>query len=82
MEVYDVAIIPLITAVTELVKRMGLPEKFAAVFSAILGIIIGVIYVAPDNLQEGILVGLMMGLSASGLYSGVKNTAEGIKGDK
>jgi len=24
----------------------------------------------------------MMGLSAGGLYSGVKNTAEGIKGDK
>lgn len=81
MEIYDVAIIPLIVGVTELAKKLGLNDKFSAVFSAILGIVIGIVYIAPDNIQEGIMVGLMMGLSASGLYSGVKNTTEGIKGE-
>ena len=80
MEIYDIAIIPLIIGVTELVKRLGLPDKFAAVLSAFLGVVIGLVYVAPENPSEGILVGLAIGLAASGLYSGVKNTAEGIKG--
>ncbi len=80
MQVYDVAIIPLIIGVTELVKKLGLPDKFAALLSAVLGVLIGLVYVAPENPLEGILVGLSMGLAASGLYSGVKNTVEGIKG--
>ena len=80
MEIYDIAIIPLIVGVTELVKRLGLPDKFAAVLSAVLGIVIGLVYVAPNDPAKGVLVGLSMGLAASGLYSGVKNTMEGIKG--
>ena len=80
MEVYNVAIIPLIVGVVELAKKLGLPDKFAAVLSAILGVVIGLVYVAPDDPAKAVLVGLSMGLAASGLYSGVKNTAEGIKG--
>lgn len=80
MEIYDIAIIPLIIGVTELVKRLGLPDKFAALFSTVLGVVIGLVYVAPENPPKAILVGLSMGLAASGLYSGVKNTVEGIKG--
>ena len=79
MDIYDVAIIPLIIGVTELVKKLGLPNKFAALLSAVLGVVIGLVYVAPENPLEGILVGLSMGLAASGLYSGTKNTVEGVK---
>ena len=79
MQVYDVAIIPLIIGVTELVKKLGLPNKFAAILSAVLGVVIGLVYVAPENPLEGVLVGLSMGLAASGLYSGTKNTVEGVK---
>lgn len=79
MEVYDVAIIPLIVGVVELCKQVGLPNKFAAVLSCVLGVVIGLVYVAPDNPLKGVLVGLSMGLAASGLYSGVKNTVQGIK---
>ena len=79
MQVYDVAIIPLIIGVTELVKKLGLPDKFAALLSAVLGVLIGLVYVAPENPLEGVLVGLCMGLAASGLYSGTKNTVEGVK---
>lgn len=82
MEIYDIAIIPLIIGVTELMKKLGLPDKFAALFSAVLGTVIGIVYIAPENLSEAILVGLAMGLAASGLYSGTKNTVQGIKGQK
>ena len=58
MDIYDVAIIPLIIGVTELVKKLGLPGKFAALLSAVLGVLIGLVYVAPENPSEGILVGL------------------------
>jgi len=79
MEIYDVAIIPLIVGLVELVKKLGLPDKFAAVLSAVLGVVIGLVYVAPDDPAKGVLVGLSMGLAASGLYSGTKNTVEGVK---
>ncbi len=80
MQVYDVAIIPLIVGLVELAKKLGLPDKFAALLSAVLGVVIGLVYVAPNDPAKGVLVGLSMGLAASGLYSGVKNTVEGIKG--
>lgn len=80
MEIYNVAIIPLIVGVVELAKKLGLPDKFAAVLSAVLGVVIGLVYVAPNDPAKGVLIGLSMGLSASGLYSGVKNTVEGMKG--
>jgi hypothetical protein len=79
MQIYDVAIIPLIVGVVELLKQLGLPTKFAGAIAAVLGIVIGIVYVAPANIAEGLLVGLSLGLAAAGLYSGVKNTVEGIK---
>ncbi len=80
MEIYDVAIIPLIVGVVESLKQIGLPSKFAAVVAVILGVVIGIVYVAPGDIAKGVLVGLSLGLAASGLYSGVKNTVEGVQG--
>ncbi len=79
MTIYDVAIIPLIVGIVELLKEIGLPSKFAAVVSALIGIVIGIVYISPDDIKRGILVGLSLGLAASGLYSGTKSTAEGLK---
>lgn len=82
MEIYDVAIIPLIVGVVELLKMLGLPAKFAATAATALGIVVGIIYIAPGDIAKGVLVGLSLGLAASGLYSGVKNTNEGLHGKK
>jgi len=79
MEIYDVAIVPLIVGLVELLKQIGLPTEFAALASAIIGILIGVFYIAPDNIPKGIIVGLSLGLTASGLYSGIRNTVCGAK---
>lgn len=78
MEIYEVAIIPLIIGVVELLKSVGLPRKFSALGAAVLGILIGVFYMYPKEIPKGIIIGLSLGLSASGLYSGTKNTVQGI----
>lgn len=79
MTIYDISIIPLIVGIVELLKQIGLPSKFAALVSVLLGIAIGVVYISPDDIKKGILVGLALGLAASGLYSGTKSTVEGVK---
>ena len=79
MTVYDVALIPLIVAVVQMLKVVGLPVKFAALAAVGLGILLGVVYIAPQDILQGLLVGASVGLSASGLYSSTKNTIEGIK---
>lgn len=76
IEVYGVALIPLIMGLVELIKWFGFPKKLLPLASLTFGIVASIIYVNPNDLKGGILVGLMMGLSASGLYSGTKHTFE------
>lgn len=73
-EVYDVVLIPLIVGIVELFKKAGLSKKMSPLISLVVGIGFGVVYVANFDWKQGVLVGLMLGLSASGLYSGSKNT--------
>lgn len=75
-EVYDVALIPLIVGLVELCKRLGLKHKLLPVASLIFGLLAGIFYIYPDDIKGAILVGLVLGLSASGLYSSTKNTLE------
>lgn len=81
MEVYDVALIPIITGLVAVFCRLGVTKKFAPIVSLVLGLLIGIFYVYPDDIKGGILVGIMLGLSATGLYSGTKNTKELVKGE-
>lgn len=74
--VYGIAIIPLIIALVELGKRLGVPSKLLPVASLFLGVLGGLYFIVPDDPKQGIIVGIMMGLSASGLYSGSKHTLE------
>ncbi|AOV07572.1 hypothetical protein [Sporosarcina ureilytica] len=75
-EVYDVILLPLIVGIVEIFKRTGVHKKFLPLISLLLGIIVGVVYVTDFDWKQGILVGAMLGLSASGLYSSSKNTFE------
>lgn len=75
-EAYDVILVPLILGLVELFKRARLPKKLLPVVSLVFGVAAGVFYVYPSDIKGGIIVGLMLGLSASGLYSGAKNTIE------
>lgn len=60
-------------------KGLGFPKQFIPLLNLALGIIAGIIYVSPGNVSKAILIGIALGLSASGLYSGVKSVARGIR---
>lgn len=47
--------------------------------SIIFGVLLGMIYAGPTDLKRGIIMGIMLGLSASGLYSGTRSVHETIK---
>jgi hypothetical protein len=79
--IFEVALVPVIIGISEAAKRVGFPTKYIPVLNLALGIVAGFVYVAPGNPQEAALVGIALGLSASGLYSGAKNVVEGIKGE-
>ncbi len=79
MEFNETIIVPIIISIVELVKGIGLPKKFSALFGVVTGILIGVFYVAPGDLKQGLFKGAVYGLMAAGLYSGTKNTVEEIK---
>lgn len=81
-EVYDIAIIPVITGLIEIAKKMGLPNKFSPLIALALGIIAGVVYIEPQDVAGGIIIGIAVGLSASGLYEYSKDTIEGVKKSK
>lgn len=82
LEIYDVALIPLIIGIVELLKFTGLRKKLLPIVSLLFGVLAGIFYVYPGDLKGGILVGLMMGLSASGMYSGGKALIEQPESDK
>jgi L-cystine uptake protein TcyP (sodium:dicarboxylate symporter family) len=73
-QIYGLALVPLLIAVVAVFTKLGLPKKFAPVVSNVLGIVVGIVYLAPGDIKQGIIIGLALGLSSVGLYSGTKNT--------
>lgn len=71
---YDIALIPLVMAVVTVARTAGLPSRWAPLFSLVLSMAGAFVYVAPDDPKQAVLVGLVMGLSAIGAWSGAKNT--------
>lgn len=62
-------IIAVVLALTELIKRLGFMQaKYLPAVSVLLGILAGIIYVDVATYQEKIMFGLMIGLSAAGLF--------------
>jgi len=76
LEIYDVVLIPLIIGIVELLKMYGMPKKILPVTALLFGVVGGIVYIYPHDIKAGILIGLMMGLSASGLYSGGKTVVK------
>lgn len=71
-----------ILGVVELVKSVfGIDAKLAPIISVCLGLIFSIAYsfYGDTVLYEAIIMGLIVGLGAIGLYSGPKNTIEKFK---
>lgn len=78
------ATVPIIVALTQVVKMTGIiPDKYAPFVSIALGILISFL-LAHDthDMSANILAGILFGLAASGLYSGMQATSAAIKSDR
>lgn len=74
MELAQFAIlVPIVIGVVQVIKTVGLPNRFAPLASLVLGIA-GAVFLVGGALQVAILQGIIVGLTASGLYSGTKAT--------
>ena len=68
--------VALVIGISEIIKRLGLPAKFIPLVDLFLGQLsgIGVFGLAlGQGIPNGIVIGLAIGLSACGLFSGIKN---------
>jgi len=79
MEYAGIAIVPLIIGLSEVIKKIGFNQKFIPVVNLILGLAAGIIFTSPGDIKVGIIQGIFIGLSASGLYSGTKNVVQELK---
>lgn len=71
-----VAQVALVMAIAEVAKIIGLKSRFIPILDVVVGILFGVLnFTIYQNMQifEGIILGLAIGLSACGLFSGIKN---------
>lgn len=73
LSVYGITLTAIVVGLVEALKKVGLPTKWCPLVSIILGVLAGAFY-SGTAIKEGILMGFAIGLSACGLYSGVKNT--------
>jgi L-cystine uptake protein TcyP (sodium:dicarboxylate symporter family) len=78
MNMNETVVIPIIMSIVEMLKGIGLPSKFSAIAAVLVGTIIGIFFVEPGCLRDGIFKGIVYGLTASGLYSGTKNTFQQV----
>ena len=71
IEIYGIALVPLIVGIVEVVKQVGLPTRFAPLLALLLGLGSGFV-MHTTSISEALVIGVMVGLSASGLYSAGK----------
>lgn len=67
-------VIPVIIALVQVAKGLGLASKWAPVLAILLGV--GLLALVELSLPVTIIGGILAGLSASGLYSGTKSVVE------
>ena len=72
--------IALIISLAQLIKEVGCPTKYIPLIDLGLGILSGVVIFGifmGQGILVGVLLGIAEGLSACGLFSGIKNFKEG-----
>lgn len=75
--------VALIIGLAQMAKGLGLKTKWIPILDVVLGIISGLVVYGYEyhlGLIRGFMLGLAIGLSACGLFSGIKNIIEKSKG--
>ena len=68
IEITDVIVVAVIMGLVELVKKLDwLPAKFLPLLSLVLGIVGGIVYF-DGPIENKVIFGIILGLSAAGLY--------------
>jgi hypothetical protein len=67
-------VIPLVVAIVQVFKMTGISGKWSPLLSLGVGIGLGFLVGEDHSIQHILLSGVIYGLSASGLYSGVQST--------
>lgn len=68
--------VALIIAIVEVIKGLGFPTKYLPIIDLVLGILSGVLVyglMLNVGIGYGLILGIALGLSACGLFSGIKN---------
>ena len=73
-------VVGVIVAMVEVVKMMGLPDRWAPAPALLMGVLAGMLYLQPDDWKRGAFVGLVATLSAVGAFSGTKNVIQAARG--
>lgn len=68
-------LVPIVVGLVEAIKQLGLSHRFAPLLSVVLGIVGAMLIGTVD--QASVIQGVIAGLTASGLWSGVKKSIEG-----
>lgn len=70
LTIAGVGAVPLVLALVQLVKGIGMPTKYTPLLSVIMGVAL-VVFV-EGYMVDSVMTGLVVGLSASGLWSGTR----------
>lgn len=71
-----VAQVALVIGIAEIIKKIGLDKKWIPVVDVVLGLISGILLYGISlgyGIANGVLLGLAIGLSACGMFSGIRN---------
>lgn len=68
--------VALIIGLAELAKQIGLNKRYIPILDVVLGIISGILVYGSYGIVNGVVLGIALGLSACGLFSGIKNVIQ------
>lgn len=71
--------VALIIGLAQLAKNLGLKSKLIPLFDVLCGLVGGILVYFIEfkyDIVQSVMIGLAIGLSACGLFSGIKNIAE------
>lgn len=68
--------VALIMGLAELWKRVELPKRWIPLVDLLVGLVFGFLVYRDYGFVKALMIGIAEGLSACGLFSGIKNTLE------
>ncbi|WBW95793.1 holin [Oceanirhabdus sp. W0125-5] len=74
-----IALIPIVTILVNIIKGTGVPTKFLPLISLCIGVVFGILFVGNGDIKNGVLAGIVIGISASGLYSNGREVVNGVR---